>query len=93
MSDYIYAIGPNGTPVRYSGAARPPKGLEIVPEAIALSMNAEIAAADHVAIAAAQAKREKVLAGAFASLISGTKLTAEEATALGARPLRGEGEG
>ena len=87
MNEYIYAIGPNGVPVRYSGAARPPEGLEIVSEADAFLLESEIDAADHVAIADAQARREKILAGAFASLISGTKLTAEEAMALGARPL------
>lgn len=37
---------------------------------------------------AVEAARAKVLAGAFASLIAGTKLTPDEAMALGAQPLR-----
>ena len=88
MNEYIYAIGPNGTPARYSGSAQPPDGMKIVAEEEALKLTAEIEAADLVAITEAQTRREKVLAGAFASLMAGVALSAEEAMALGARPLR-----
>jgi len=87
MSDYIYALGPNGSPVRFSGAARPPEGMEIISEEVALKQWNEIEAADWIEIAAAQEARRVLLADAYASLTQGLALTSEEAMALGARPL------
>lgn len=87
MDKLTYAIGPNNIPVQYGGAARPVEGARLVSEEEALSTWSKIAVADQEAAAAVQAERDKVLAGAFASLTIGTKLTPEEAIALGARPL------
>ena len=87
MDTYIYAISPNGTPIQFGGAARPPAELEIISEEAALQQWTEIEAADLVAIGAAEQARNLLLSGAYTSLIKGDPLTGAEAMALGTRPL------
>lgn len=90
MNEITYALGPNGSPIEYSGAARPPEGATVLTEAEALALKSEIEAADQLASDEVNKKRNDLLAGAFDSLTNGLAMTAEEARALGARPSVGK---